>query len=144
MGTAAGFGQTGTGQQTGVGASPSTSGQTQPTGSQYGGKGGGLGLNPYAPQRQDTSTAPQQAYLPMGGTAFGYNMQRLAQRMDPSSTLPGEYQPPQPQQQQPQYQQRLNRVLYNLVRQLLLIKLLDNLIKVFLSETEKHLEHLIH
>jgi hypothetical protein len=36
----------------------------------------------------------------MGGNAYGYNMQRLAQRMDPSATLPAPQQPQQYDQQQ--------------------------------------------
>ncbi|NDD54300.1 hypothetical protein EBZ39_10565, partial [bacterium] len=102
-----------TSNQTGVGSNPTTTGQTQPTGSQYGGKGGGYAQpnpqdtprNPYA---VNTDTSSQQAYMPFGQTAYGYNMQRLAQRMDPSAALPGDYnrpsfyQPQAPQFFQPQ------------------------------------------
>jgi hypothetical protein len=40
----------------------------------------------------------------MGGNVLGYNMNRLASRMDPSASLPGDN-TQQQQQQQPQYQQ---------------------------------------
>jgi hypothetical protein len=89
---AAGFGQS-FGGNTGVGSAP-TQDNIQTQGPAMGGKGGGYGTpqqasNPYASSQPKQSQPP--AYQPVGGNAFGYNMQRLAQRMDPSASLP----PPQ-------------------------------------------------
>ena len=82
-----GVGQT-TGQ-TGVGTTASTTGQTQQAG--YGGKGGGQATQPQATplaQPGQSSTAQASPSPVFGGNALGYNMSRLAQRMDPSATLP--------------------------------------------------------
>jgi hypothetical protein len=70
-------------------------------GQQYGGKGGGAGAAPQLQQPSQSSTSQPQRYQPTGGNVFGYNMNRLASRMDPSASLPGEN---TQQQQQPQYQ----------------------------------------
>ena len=101
-GSVGGFGQSQ--GDTGVGASPTTTGQSQPMGQQYGGKGGSMGAGPQLQQPSQSSTTQsqtQQPYQPMGGNVLGYNMNRLASRMDPSASLPGD----NTQQQQPQYQQ---------------------------------------
>lgn len=82
-----GVGQT-TGQ-TGVGTTANTTGQTQQAG--YGGKGGGQATQPQPTQlaQPSQSSTAQSAPQPVfGGNALGYNMSRLAQRMDPSATLP--------------------------------------------------------
>jgi len=102
---------------TGVGAAPTTTGQYQPMGQQYGGKGGGTGAapqlqqpsqastnQPQTTQPQTTQPQPPQRYQPTGGNVFGYNMGRLASRMDPSASLPGANIQQQPQYQPPQYQ----------------------------------------
>jgi hypothetical protein len=70
-------------------------------GQQYGGKGGGAGAAPQLQQPSQSSTNQPQRYQPTGGNVFGYNMNRLASRMDPSASLPGD----NIQQQQPQYQE---------------------------------------
>jgi len=69
--------------QTGVGsATTQSANMPAPTG----GKGGGFGT---PTQTGFGMQQPQpQRYQPMGGNVYGYNMQRLAQRMDPSATLP--------------------------------------------------------
>lgn len=115
MGMAGGFGQSQ--GNTGVGAAPTTTGQYQPMGQQYGGKGGGMGAGPQLQQPSQASTnqpqttqpqttqpQPSQRYQPTGGNVFGYNMGRLASRMDPSASLPGANIQQQPQYQPPQYQ----------------------------------------
>jgi len=81
-------------------------------GQQYGGKGGGMGAGPQLQQPSQSSTTQSQTpqrYQPTGGNVFGYNMNRLASRMDPSASLPGDMTQQQPQYQaqdtfQPQYQ----------------------------------------
>jgi hypothetical protein len=76
-------------------------------GQQYGGKGGGAGAAPQLQQPSQSSTNQPQRYQPTGGNVFGYNMNRLASRMDPSASLPGDntqQQPQYQQQYQPQYQ----------------------------------------
>jgi hypothetical protein len=73
-------------------------------GQQYGGKGGGAGAGPQLQQPSQSSTTQSQTpqrYQPTGPNIFGYNMNRLASRMDPSASLPGD----NTQQQQPQYQE---------------------------------------
>jgi len=107
MGMGGGFGQSQ--GDTGVGASPTTTGQSQSMGQQYGGKGGGAGAGPQLQQPSQSSTSQPQRYQPTGGNVFGYNMNRLASRMDPSASLPGDMTQQQPQYQaqdtfQPQYQ----------------------------------------
>jgi colicin import membrane protein len=97
------------GNQTGVGSTNAqtntqtttqTGNQTSPTG----GKGGGYGENPYAtaqPQTPSQNEADNLSYKPLGGNVFGYNMNRLASRMDPSASLPP---PQQASTTPPQYQ----------------------------------------
>jgi len=91
---------------TGVGASPTITSRSQPTGQQYGGKGGGMG-GPQLQQPAQASTTESQTsqkYQPMGGNVFGYNMNRLASRMDPSASLPGDNSQQYPFQYPAQYQ----------------------------------------
>jgi hypothetical protein len=84
---------------TGVGSSENATGQSQQPG--FGGKGGGMGAAPQSlAQPNQSSSAPANKPAPVfGGNAFGYNMNRLASRMDPSASLP-QQQPEQQQQQQ--------------------------------------------
>lgn len=88
----------GTPGQTGVGSSQNATGQSQQPG--FGGKGGGAGTPPQTlSQPGQSSSAPENKPAPVfGGNAFGYNMNRLAGRMDPSASLP-------PQQTQAPVQQ---------------------------------------
>lgn len=95
-----GVGQT-TGQ-TGVGTTANTTGQTQQAG--YGGKGGGQATQPQQTplaQPSQSSTAQAAPSPVFGGNAFGYNINRLAGRMDPSATLPQAPQASNAQQQAP-------------------------------------------
>jgi len=103
MGMGGGFGQSQ--GNTGIGASPTTTGQSQSMGQQYGGKGGGTGTPPRLQQPSQSSTTkfqPPQKYQPTGPNIFGYNMNRLSALMDPSATLPGDN--TQQTQDQSQYQ----------------------------------------
>ena len=101
MGYAAGQ----SGAQTGVGTSSNTTGQSQQAG--FGGKGGGVGSQPQQTQLSQpgqSSTAQSTPAPVFGGNALGYNMQRLAGRMDPSATLPEAPQASTAQAQQAQQQ----------------------------------------
>ncbi len=92
----------GTPGSTGVGSSENATGQSQQPG--FGGKGGGAGTAPQQPlaQPEQSSSAPVNKPAPVfGGNTFGYNMNRLASRMDPSATLPPQQVQAPAQQAQP-------------------------------------------